>query len=112
MNTLATLLRIASSGFLLMPYASSRVKPVPSSIPYSVRFPIMPEDTYFVRNLYVQTDRRRREHFSDLEPAMAECQGLEIESFPLRFPQWWRIGSSHGGWGVVAVSRGSFPQFS
>lgn len=29
----------------LIHHASSRVKPVPSSIPYSVRFPIMPEPT-------------------------------------------------------------------
>jgi len=60
-----------------------------SSTPHSVRPPYHARaDTLFGTFMCEPTDGDGKQ-FGDLEPAIAECQGLEMEIFPLRFPQWW-----------------------
>jgi hypothetical protein len=61
-----------------------------SSTPHSVRPLIVPEPTLTLFGIFMcePTDGDGKQ-FGDLEPAIAEYQGLETENFPLRFPQWW-----------------------
>jgi|ERR1700722_13725035 hypothetical protein len=84
---------ICPAPFIMHP---SKVRPVLSSTLCSVRLLIMPESTLTLFGTFMceLTDGDGKQ-FGDLESSDSRMPGIGNGDFPLRFPQWWWIGSNH-----------------